>query len=236
VKSKWRTAIVIAATLLLASQDDAHAQQGVRAGNGVFGTNARSMFRLFGSQGSSRGSGVMSSSVTTLDGHPGYFAAGKLQPFVVGVTPVVGEERRFISSSTIGPELAGPPMSSLQDRVARLESMGETLGQPKPPSNQNAAAFDPSPRPNDAVARNHLANDASTATDAVDSIASIRRQREAAKAEAYRIAADHFSQGARAEAEKKPALALYYYKIARRDGDDAIRRQAQVRIAVLERD
>jgi hypothetical protein len=182
------------------------------------------MFNLFGAQGNTRGLGMTSSSVTTLDGHTGYFAAGTLQPFVTGVIPVVGEQRRFLSSQTIGPELAGPPMSTLQDRIARLESRGETLGAKRPASTTSQTPAEPPSPP----ASNTLAGDNSTATEPVDSIAAIRRQRQAAIDAANRAAAGHFAQ-----AEGKHALAIYHYKIAERDGDKAIRQQARERLEAL---
>lgn len=215
-------------SLILVATASAMAQPGFSAGIGSIGGDSRSMFNLFGSQGSSRGLGMMSSSVTSMNGQPGYFAAGSLQPFVTGVTPIVGEERRFLSSGHHGPEVAGPPMTSLSERVARLRERGETLG--------SRRTEPPAPIPADAKptpAQDLIANDRSTAAAPAGSLASIRREREAAKAAGYRVAAEHFAQAAAAERDGKHALAAYHYKIARRDGDEKVRREAQERLDQL---
>lgn len=220
--------VLAAAIVFFTASHRASAQPGFSAGIGSIGGDSRSMFNLFGSHGNSRGLGMMSSSVTSMNGQPGYFAAGTLQPFVTGVTPIVGEERRFLSSGHHAPEVAGPPMSSLSERVARLREMGETLGSKR--------TEPPAPLPAEekpAAAKDLIANDRSTAASPADSIAAIRREREAAKAAAYRVAADHFAQAAAAERDGKHALAAYHYKIARRDGDDKVRREAQERLEQL---
>lgn len=211
----------------------ANGQQGFSAGFGSVAGDSRAMFDLFGSQGSGRGLGMMSSSVTTLDGRTGYFAAGSLVPFVTGVVPVVGEEQRFLASGRIGPRLAGPPafgppVSRLADRIARLESQGETLGARR----ATPAAVAPA-RADDAAPPKLLADDASTAVQAVDSIAAIRRARQAEKEAAFRAAADHLDQGAAAEHAGMAALASYHYKLAQRDGDDATRQRASERLMKL---
>lgn len=222
----WVRAAAVACVWVIATAA-ARGQQGIGAGVGAFGGDARSMFRLFGSQGSGRGLGVMSSSVTTLDGHPGYFAAGSLVPFVTGVVPVVGEERRFLSSGHLGPQLAGPSASGLADRIARLESQGETLG-----TRRAKGAAQPV-RDGEAAQAEGRVDDASTAAQAVDSVAALRRARQAAKEAAFRVAADHFERGAAAEREGQQALAAYHYKIAHRDGDEATRRRASERLSAL---
>jgi hypothetical protein len=217
-----------AATVVFATSGDADAQSGASVG-GMLGSDARSMFRLFGSQGSSRGLDSISSSVTTLDGHAGYFAAGRLVPFVTGVVPVVGDQHRFLQSGQLGPYLDQTPVSTLQDRIARLRSMKESEGaNAVPPPIPAPRAETPAP-----AARNTIADDRSSATEAVDSIAAIRRQREATLRESYRAAADHFATGAQAEANGKNALAIYHFRIAEKDGDDSIRKQAKERIGKL---
>ncbi len=224
----WRNGLVVAAALavFLAASPAAFAQPGFSAGIGSIGNDSRSMFNLFGSQGSTRGLGMMSSSVTALDGHTGYFAAGRLQPFVTGVIPIVGEERRFLSSHYV-PEVAGPPMSSLAERVARLQEMGETLGERRviPAPLVEGHAGDEAQRPAEV--------DRSSAAMPADSIAAIRREREAVRAAAFRIAADRLAQGTKAEAAGKAALAANHYKIARRDGDEKTRHEAQARLDKL---
>jgi hypothetical protein len=229
MRAIWRYfgIFAMAITLILAIQASASAQPGFSAGIGSIGNDSRSMFNLFGSQGSSRGLGMMSSSVTSMNGQPGYFAAGTLQPFVTGVTPIVGEERRFLSSGHHAPEVAGPPMTSLSERVARLRKMGEALG---------SRRTEPAPLPAEekpAAPKDLLANDRSTAAAPAGSLAAIRREREAAKAAGYRVAADHFAQAAAAERDGKHALAAYHYKIARRDGDEKVRRAAQEQLDQL---
>ncbi|RIK80105.1 MAG: hypothetical protein DCC68_11715 [Planctomycetota bacterium] len=229
MRSSGRERVAAAAmvAVLSAVTAVANGQQGFTAGVGLSGGDSRAMFDLFGSQGSGRGPGMMSSSVTTLDGRTGYFAAGSLVPFVTGVVPVVGEERRILSSGRLGPPF-GPPMSNLADRIARLESQGETLGTRR----TRPAAV--APAQGDDVAPPKLpADDASTAVPAVDSIAAIRRARQAEKEAAFRAAAEHFDRGAGAEREGKAALAAYHYKIAQRDGDDATRKRASERLAKL---
>ena len=216
------------ACALLVLTAAANGQQGFSAGLGAFGADSRAMFDLFGSQGRGRGLGMMGSSVTTLDGRTGYFAAGSLVPFVTGVVPVVGEERRFLSSGRLGPHLAGPPMSGLAERIARLESQGETLGARRARPAASAPA-----RADEAAPPKLPADDASTAVQAVDSIAAIRRARQEEKAATFRAAAGHFDQGAAAEREGKNALASYHYKLAERDGDDVTRHRASERLAKL---
>ncbi|MEX2186844.1 MAG: hypothetical protein WD875_08630 [Pirellulales bacterium] len=226
--------LATAALLCVAFGGAAAGQQGFGVRFGSLGGNSWRMFNLFGSQGSTRGIGAVSSSVTTLDGYNGYFAAGTIRPFVTGVIPVVGDQPRFTYSGAVGPAVASSGQSVLAERIARLESSGEVLGRP---SVKIRAATNPdvSIDQGERGVVETLADDRSTAADAVDSIAAIRRQREAAKAEAFRVAADQFAQAARAEAEDKAALAIYHYKIARRDGDEATRRRSQERLDALVR-
>ncbi len=233
----------MAAILCVAFVGLTFGQQGFSVGFGSLGGNSSTMFNLFGSQGSTRGIGSVSSSVTVLDGHSGYFAAGVIQPFVTDVIPVVGNQPRFTYSGHMGPMLPGRGLagsgygawgqSALAERIARLESGGEVVGAPRARSSAPTADASASLDGNERSVGDTLVQDRSTATDAVDSITAIRREREAAKADAYRVAADHFAQAARADAEGKSALATYHYKIARRDGDEAIRRQADEQLDVL---
>lgn len=234
---RWirRRAVVFVAMLFAVGGGSvASAQQGYSVGFGWLGGDSRAMFRLFGSQGSTRGVGSISSTVTTLDGQGGYFAAGTLQPFVTDVIPVVGGQPRFTYSGTMGPLPAGGASygpSALAERVARLESQGEVLGERRAPVAHGAL---PSEDEGESNAADTLATDRSTAAEAVDSVASIRRQRAAAQAEAFRVAAGHFRDAAQAEAAGQTALAIYHYKIAARDGDDAMRQQAAARLQGLQ--
>jgi hypothetical protein len=218
-------ATFLAACFCLLSASAALAQSGATAG-GMLGSDARSMFRLFGSQGNSRGLNSISSSVTTLDGHTGYFAAGRLVPFVTGVVPVVGDQHRFLQTGQLGPYFDQPAMSTVQDRFARLQSEGVAPSSGRKASTPGANPATQSP------AKQPMA-DASTAAEAVDSIAAIRRQREAALADAYRVAADHFAKGVNAATNGKSALAAYHFQLAMRDGDESTRRQAKDRLDKL---
>jgi hypothetical protein len=219
IKGRFGTrAALVAVCVFSISSGTAIAQSGATAG-GMLGSDAGSMFRLFGSQGNSRGLNSISSSVTTLDGHTGYFAAGRLVPFVTGVVPVVGDQHRFLQTGQLGPYFDRPAMSTVQDRIARLQSEGTA-----PSSSRDGAALGTNTGAR-TLAKQPMA-DSSTAAEAVDSIAAIRRQREAALAEAYRVAAESFAKGALAATEGKSALAVYHFKIALRDGDETIRRKA----------
>lgn len=235
MRSIRRSAVVLAAMLFaVGGGSAASAQQGYSVGFGWLGGDSRAMFRLFGSQGSTRGIGSVSSSVTTLNGQGGYFAAGTLRPFVTDVIPVVGGQPRFTYSGAMGPLPAGGASygpSALAERVARLESQGEVLGQRRAPVAHGALPSDDEGEPS---AADTLAGDRSTAAEAVDSIASIRRQRAAAAAEAFRVAAGHFRDAAQAEAAGQTALAIYHYKIAAKDGDEAIRQKAAARLHGLQ--
>lgn len=234
MRSIRRSAVVLAAMMFFVGGDVAFAQQGYSVGFGWLGGDSRAMFRLFGSQGSTRGIGSVSSTVTTLDGQGGYFAAGTLQPFVTDVIPVVGGQPRLTYSGTMGPLPAGGASygpSALAERVARLESQGEVLGQRRAPVARGALPPDDESAPS---AADTLAGDRSTAAEAVDSVASIRRQRAAAQAEAFRVAAGHFRDAAQAEAAGQTALAIYHYKIAAKDGDEAMRQQAAARLQGLQ--
>lgn len=226
--------IALASMIFITACSAASAQQGYSVAFGWPGGDSRAMFRLFGSQGSTRGIGSVSSTVTTLNGQGGYFAAGTLQPFVTDVIPVVGGQPRVTYSGTMGPRPPGGAIygpSPLAERVARLKSQGEVLGQPPQPRGRSAPPPATEDKPN---AADRLANDRSTAAEAVDSIAAIRRQRAAAQIEAFRVAADHFREAAQAEAAGQTALAIYHYKIATKDGNDKIRQQAAARLQTLQ--
>jgi hypothetical protein len=224
--------VVLAAAMSVAFSGAAAAQQGFSVGVGFLGDNSRTMFNLFGSQGATRGIGSVTSTLTTLDGYGGYFAAGSIQPFVTGVVPVVGGQPQFGQSAAFGPAAAASGQSVLAERIARLEAQGEVIGAPSA-NRRTPAVVRAAERDEQNVAAG-LAGDRSTAAEAVDSIAAIRRQRAAAKTEAFRVAAEHFAQGVAAENDGKAALAAHFYRIAHRDGDEAVRQQAAIRLNRLD--
>jgi hypothetical protein len=207
---------------------------GAGFGFGIVGGGGSARFRITAEQSSTRSFSSESASVTVLDGESGFFAAGKIVPFVTGVIPVVGDQ-------PTGPPLAlwrggDSAMSGgsvLDERLHRLATEPATENR----RTRGPWATPPADDPASRMAGRVAAAQDSTAGRAADSLEDIRRHRSAAAGVQAAEAADHFGRGEQAEAAGKKSLALYHYKIAARRAagtDDDLARRIERRLSTLE--
>jgi len=179
---------------------------GATTGFNLHGHGVNASFNIEASQGSRAGSLSQAPSVTMPNGVQGGFFDTTQNPFVVSVTPVVGDAN-FVSS--------------LRERIERLKQGGEPAS-PRAASNSktlNTAAPDrPSLGAPGEVGAAHQSHLSSPAADrpADMSVADIRRLRAARHAvqddEVQRLV----DRAQTAEADGKPAVAKIYYQQAAR--------------------
>jgi hypothetical protein len=200
-------------------------------------------FRLAGNQGSTRGLSSTTSSVTVMDGHSGYFAAGTLRPFVTDVIPVVGDQPGDGQSGVGGnflslPSLVGPGRSVLGERLSRLRDSGQTVGESSQQRDFDRAVqrqLESTTNEADPRRETTVAASTSSASAAVDSLADIRRQKSVAAQAAVVKAQNHYDLGVAALGRGEAALARYHLKIAEKYADAALRPKVAERLGELSR-
>ena len=140
---------------------------------------AFAQLRVSAAQGSTRSLQSQSSSLTTMQGAPGFISAGTIRPFVTGLVPVVGGYGGA-AAPVYGPgplmPVYAPGPSMVQDRIARLRQQGVRLSA----RSKNEFGHAPprpatTPKPGNFSSR-FAAAQKSTAAQPAESIASIRRR------------------------------------------------------------
>lgn len=191
-------------------QPNAGLSGGFAAGNAQFNFNF--------AQGASSTSSTIAPVLTTTNGYPGSLFIGTTRPFVVGVTPLVG-------NAGIG---NAAPVSPLAQRVATGQLQldhGRVVS-----SGIDVTGVPPSPQPLNferQLAERHAAVPQSPSVAATNSPA-VAVSREAS-------ATDHLDRGRLAEQDGKPGLARVYYQLAASKGDGLVRLEAEAKLAALKK-
>ncbi|HEY2881471.1 MAG TPA: hypothetical protein VGJ15_03545 [Pirellulales bacterium] len=181
-------------------------------------------FLNFGAaQGSSRSISSVAPSVTVMDGATGTFAAGTLQPFVVGFIPVVGNGGGAAGIISGPYPTSLPPLPSfgigptmLDERLARIREGGGF----KFSSGQNSsgaialATHDNAAAANDPVAVKLAAAKTSSAGQPAAGLQQIRQQQTAADDATSKEAQSLLKQGREAQAVGKLQVARIFYQQA----------------------
>ncbi len=94
---------------------------GLTGGFGFGGGGVSGNLNFNFAQGSSQSISSTSPSLTTMNGYPGSFSSGVVRPFVVGLTPVVGDYPIVDPSSTQA-EIGHHQLSSLRQSQAVLQN------------------------------------------------------------------------------------------------------------------
>ncbi len=183
--------------------------------SGGFATgNARLNFNF--AQGASSTSSTIAPVLTTTNGYPGSLFIGSTGPFVVGVTPLVGNAG-FGNAAAVSP---------LAQRVATGQ-LPLDRGRIVSPA-LDARGVPPSPQPPDferQLAERQAAVPRSS-TEVATSSPKTGGSREMS-------AADCLERGTLAEKEGQPGLAKVYYQIAATRGDGLIQLEAEAKLAAL---
>ncbi len=213
-----------------------------RAGGGFsLRGGGRSGLGISGGQRSGRRVGSAATSVTVLDGHSGFFAAGVIRPWVTGLVPIVGSQPSV--GQVVGrlPQRQSPS-SPVHERLARLEMEQNTPPRSSAPRRSQAISPGPLLLLGNRDARDRDARDtgrrldeaeSSSATQPAAGLAEIRAHK-AARAEALRgRVADDYDRGVQAQRAGKLALAHNYYRLADREAAEPIRGQIAERLAEI---
>ena len=191
-------------------QPNAGLSGGFAAGNAQFNFNF--------AQGASATSSTIAPVLTTTNGYPGSLFIGTTRPFVVGVSPLVGNAG-IGNAAPVSPLAQRVATGQLQlDRGRIVSSALDTQGVP------------PSPQPLDferQLAERQAAVPLSPTVVATNS-PTVTGSREAS-------AADHLERGRMAEQNGKPGLARVYYQLAASKGDGLVRLEAEAKLAALKK-
>ncbi len=163
--------------------------------------------------------------VTTFNGQPAMFSDQVQQPFVISVTPIVGNgiPNNIFSPGFRQPRLVTPPASS--PLLQRLERLRQGEGQvPAQVSNRNARRV-PAARGNERLRR-----DDSSAVDGALSVAEIRRRQGALDNVDNQIAMENYRRGLEAQQSGKNGIAKIFYRMATRDAVGPLKDLARKRL------
>lgn len=194
---------------------------GANLGWGFQNGRTSGFFNLNASQGFSASNSMVSGSVTSMNGMPGSIAAGSITPFVVGVTPVVGNAP--IMPMPVGPAFVTP----LQERLSRINEAGGVASATVPRQAKPAAAAADHQAPAPPVSARNVDLAGSFSLDEIKAFRA--KQEQAADAELQSIIAK-----ARASRDAgKPSVARIYYQQAIRRANGAVRTSLEAELNAL---
>ena len=170
-------------------------------------------------QGASSTSSTIAPVLTTTNGYPGSLFIGTTRPFVVGVTPIVGNGG-FGNATAVSPLAQRIATGQLPlDRGKIISPVLDRQGVP------------PSPQPFDVeqqLADRQAAVQQSSAAVSTNPMTTTSGSREVS-------GADCLERGVLAEREGKPGLAKVYYQLAVTKGDGRVRLEADAKLAALKK-
>jgi hypothetical protein len=203
-------------------------------GFAVGGRGGEAFFNFAAGQGSTISNTMDAPMVTVMNGMPGQFSSQSQQPFVTGVTPVVGGfGGGFGPMNSLPPGIAsGMParISTLNDRIQRLAT-GEKPSASRSAESRRMANEEPAGPPT--VADQLQAAAGSTAGKAALSVAELQRQRLAAQQAGDGEARQLMERGREAADGGKPGVAKIFYRQAARAATGPLREEIEQRIREL---
>lgn len=183
--------------------------------NSGFSTgNARFSFSF--AQGASTTSSTVAPVLTTTNGYPGSLFIGSTTPFVVGVSPIVGNAG-VGNAASISPIAQRVATGQLRlDRGRIISSAFDGQGVP------------PSPQPLD-FEQQLAERQAAVPQASAITTTSVSRPTDSREMSA----ADYLERGTLAEKDGKPGLAKVYYQLAATKGDGLVQLEAEAKLTAL---
>ncbi|MDO4575989.1 MAG: hypothetical protein Q4D98_12330 [Planctomycetia bacterium] len=133
-------------------------------------------FNGWAGQSYSASNSVYAPSVTSMNGYPAYIGAGSATPFVIGVTPVVGDWSHHSLYPSL-PSMDYSAHSVLQERVRRMEEEKAFQGERRERTRRTVADLTPVPK------KEKRSTSTQTAERPAKSVLEMKRLREAEQRE-----------------------------------------------------